>query len=63
MAIINEMQINTEAVPSTGGTKYFSITGDDDAQFMIQAVTSEGVFYNFTTKNYFFHKKNLVFCF
>ncbi len=52
MAIINEMQINTEAVPSTGGTKYFSITGDDDAQFMIQAVTSEGVFYNFTTKQF-----------
>jgi len=52
MAIINEMQINTEAVPSTGGTKYFSITGDDGAQFMIQAVTSEGVFYNFTTKRF-----------
>lgn len=52
MAIINEMQINTEAVPSTGGTRYFSITGDDGAQFMIQAVTSEGVFYNFTTKQF-----------
>lgn len=52
MAIINEMQINTEAIPSTGGTKYFSITGDDGAQFMIQAVTSEGVFYNFITKQF-----------
>jgi len=52
MAIIDEMQINTEAVPSTGGTKYFSITGEDGAQFMIQAVTSEGVFYNFTTKQF-----------
>lgn len=52
MAIINEMQINTEAIPSTGGTKYFSVTGDDGAQFMIQAVTSEGVFYNFITKQF-----------
>ena len=52
MAIINEIQINTEAIPAGGATRYFSITGEEGAQFMLQAVTSEGVFYNFVTKKF-----------
>lgn len=52
MAIIDEIQIDTNDIPSTGGTKYFSVQGEEGAQFMIQAVTSEGVFYNFTTKQF-----------
>jgi len=52
MALINEMEINTDAIPSTGSTRYFKVTGDDGAKFMIQVVTSEGVFYNFVTKKF-----------
>lgn len=52
MAIINEIQINTEAIPAEGATRYFSVTGEEGAQFMLQAVTSEGVFYNFVTKKF-----------